>query len=60
MATGQNESAARSTQRFSLGHTTTQEDIDAVIAALPGIYRAAAEAGMAAEKSSIRTANSHR
>lgn len=60
LATGQNESAARSTQRFSLGHTTTQEDIDAVIAALPGIYRAAAEAGMAAEKSSIRTANSHR
>lgn len=60
LATGQDEAAARSTQRFSLGHTTTQEDIDAVIAALPGIYRAAADAGMAAEKSSIRTANSHR
>ncbi|WP_022871198.1 cysteine desulfurase family protein [Yaniella halotolerans] len=60
LATGQDEPAARSTQRFSLGHTTTQEDIDSVIAALPGIYRAAADAGMAAEKSSIRTANSHR
>lgn len=60
LATGQDEAAARSTQRFSLGHTTTQQDIDAVIAALPGIYRAAAEAGMAAHMSSIRTANSHR
>src|SRR5699024_2724602 len=60
LATGQDEAAARSTQRFSLGHTTTQEDIDAVIAALPGIYRAAADAGMAAQMSSIRTANSHR
>lgn len=60
LATGQDEAAARSTQRFSLGHTTTQEDIDAVIAALPGIYQAAAEAGMAAKMSSIRTANSHR
>ena len=60
LATGQDEAAARSTQRFSLGHTTTQEDIDAVLNALPSIYRAAAEAGMAAEKSSIRTANSHR
>lgn len=60
LATGQDEAAARSTQRFSLGHTTTQEDIDAVMAALPGIYRAAADAGMAAEMSSIRTANSHR
>lgn len=60
LATGQDESAARSTQRLSLGHTTTQEDIDLVIAALPGIYRAAANAGMAAQMSSIRTANSHR
>ena len=60
LATGQNEAAARSTQRFSLGHTTTQQDIDAVIAALPGIYQAAAKAGMTAETSSIRTANSHR
>ncbi len=60
LATGQDEAAARSTQRFSLGHTTTQEDIDAVPNVLPGIYQAAAEAGMAAEKSSIRTANSHR
>ena len=60
LATGQDEAAARSTQRFTLGHTTTQEDIDAVLNALPGIYRAAADAGMAAEKSSIRTANSHR
>ena len=60
LATGQDEAAARSTQRFSLGHTTTQADIDAVLEALPGIYRAAADAGMAAEQSSIRTANSHR
>lgn len=60
LATGQDEAAARSTQRFSLGHTTTQEDIDAVLESLPGIYRAAADAGMAAEMSSIRTANSHR
>ena len=60
LATGQDEAAARSTQRFSLGHTTTQEDIDAVITELPGIYRAAADAGMAAQMSSIRTANSHR
>ncbi len=60
LATGQDEAAARSTQRFSLGHTTTQEDIDAVLTALPGIYQAAAQAGMAAEQSSIRTANSHR
>lgn len=60
LATGQDEAAARSTQRFSLGHTTTQQDIDAVLTALPGIYQAAAKAGMTAETSSIRTANSHR
>lgn len=60
LATGQDEAAARSTQRFSLGHTTTQTDIDAVIAALPDIYQAAAKAGMTAQTSSIRTANSHR
>lgn len=60
LATGQDEAAARSTQRFSLGHTTTQADIDAVIATLPGVYQAAAKAGMTAHTSSIRTANSHR
>ena len=60
LATGQDEAAARSTQRFSLGHTTTQTDIDAVIATLPGVYQAAAKAGMTAQPSSIRTANSHR
>src|SRR5699024_5026478 len=61
LATGQDEAAARSTQRFSLGHTTTpQGDADAVVAGLPGIHRAAADAALAAQMSSSRAANSHR
>ncbi|AXR73161.1 MULTISPECIES: cysteine desulfurase family protein [Auritidibacter] len=59
-ATGADEQMARSTQRFSLGYTTTEADIQAVLSVLPGVYASAQRAGMAGQDSHIVTANSHR
>ncbi|WP_026550269.1 cysteine desulfurase family protein [Arthrobacter sp. Br18] len=56
LAMGLPEDQARGAQRFSLGHTSTPEDVDAVVAALPAAYERARAAGMAASASSIRTA----
>jgi cysteine desulfurase len=43
---GQSDDAARSALRFSLGHTSTREDLDLLIAVLPGaVERARAAAG---------------
>jgi cysteine desulfurase len=36
VAMGQDERQARSSLRFSLGHTSTREDVDALLAVLPG------------------------
>ena len=56
LAMGLSETQARGAQRFSLGHTTTAEDVDTLLAALPEAYERAKKAGMASHVSSIRTA----
>lgn len=45
-AMGRSEDEARTALRFTLGHTSTRADIDAVIAALPDAYARAAKAGL--------------
>jgi cysteine desulfurase len=44
IALGADDARARSTLRFSLGHTSTRADIDALIAALPGAVERARKA----------------
>lgn len=56
LAMGRDEETARGAQRFTLGHTTTQSDVDILVAALPEAYTRAKKAGMAAQVSSIQTA----
>lgn len=56
LAMGLSETDARGAQRFSLGHTTTSEDVDTLLAALPEAYERAKKAGMASHVSSIQTA----
>ena len=51
LAMGLSESQARGAQRFSLGHTTTAEDIDALAEALPDIAERACRAGLASQPS---------
>ena len=50
MATGVAESGARSSLRFSLGESSTSDDVDAVIAALPGAVDRARRAGSLAPR----------
>lgn len=45
LAMGLDESDARGALRFSLGHTSTQEDVDALLAALPEVVARARAAG---------------
>jgi cysteine desulfurase len=47
LAMGVSEADARGALRFTLGHTTTEAEIDALIAALPDVVRAAGRAGLA-------------
>lgn len=56
LAMGLSEAEARGAQRFSLGHTSTPEDVDALVAALPDAYERALKAGMSGHASSIQTA----
>ncbi|MEO5318296.1 cysteine desulfurase family protein [Arthrobacter sp. CC3] len=56
LAMGLNEDTARGAQRFSLGHASTESDVDALLAALPGAYDRARQAGMAGHESTIQTA----
>ncbi len=56
LAMGLTEAEARGAQRFSLGHTSDAQDVDALVAALPEAYRRARQAGMAGHVSSIQTA----
>jgi cysteine desulfurase len=56
LAMGRDEETARGAQRFTLGHTTTTADVDALVAALPEAFERARKAGMAARESNIRTA----
>ena len=46
LAMGADEDRARSSLRFTLGHTSTQADIDALVAALPGAIERARRAGL--------------
>ncbi|GAA1157184.1 cysteine desulfurase family protein [Nesterenkonia sandarakina] len=50
LAMGLGEEQARGAQRFTLGWTTTQRDVDALIAALPAVIAQARSAGMAAAR----------
>ncbi len=45
LAMGLAEEEARGAQRFTLGHTTTAEDVESLAAALPGIIAQARDAG---------------
>ncbi len=56
LAMGLDEATARGAQRFSLGHSSTEADVDALLAALPGAYERARQAGMAGHESTIQTA----
>lgn len=58
LALGVDEEAARSVQRFSLGHTSTAADVEQVLTALPAVHASARRAGMAGHTSTIQTANS--
>lgn len=57
LAMGLDEDTARGAQRFSLGHTSGQPDVDAFVAALPDAHARAKKAGMSGHKSSIETAS---
>ncbi|WP_091188078.1 cysteine desulfurase family protein [Paramicrobacterium humi] len=46
-AMGRSETEARGALRITMGHTTTDADVDAFLDALPGAYRQAAKAGFA-------------
>lgn len=56
LAMGLTDPEARGAQRFSLGHTSTPPDVDALVAVLPQAYVSARKAGMAGHMSSIQTA----
>ena len=56
LAMGLDEETARGAQRFTLGHTSGEADVDALLAALPDAYLRARQAGMAGHESSIQTA----
>ena len=56
LAMGLTEDQARGAQRFSLGHTSTNGDVDAVVGAIGEAYARAREAGMAGHASTIQTA----
>lgn len=56
LAMGLTEDEARGAQRFSLGHTSTADDVDAVVGAIGEAYGRARKAGMAGHASTIQTA----
>ncbi|APF39702.1 cysteine desulfurase family protein [Neomicrococcus aestuarii] len=48
VAMGRNDDDARSVQRITLGHTSSQEDVDAVLSVIADVYQRSKAAGMAA------------
>lgn len=56
LAMGMDEDTARGAQRFTLGHSSTDADVEALLKALPDAYARARQAGMAGHESSIQTA----
>lgn len=53
LALGLDEDTARGAQRFTLGHGSTRDDVDALLAVLPDVYAKARAAGMAGRVSSL-------
>jgi cysteine desulfurase len=53
MAMGRSETDARGALRVTLGHESTDADVDAFLAALPAAYAQAAKAGLAARATSF-------
>ena len=53
MAMGWSESDARGALRITLGHDSTEADVDAFLAALPAAYAQAAKAGLAGRLTSF-------
>ncbi|MCU1573340.1 MAG: cysteine desulfurase [Micrococcaceae bacterium] len=56
LAMGLTEEQARGAQRFSLGHTSTQQDVEKLEAVLGSVHERARLAGMAGHASRIETA----
>ncbi|MFE4950672.1 cysteine desulfurase family protein [Leifsonia sp. NPDC056665] len=56
LAMGRSEQEARSALRFTLGRTSTEADVDALLAALPSAYAQAARAGLAERTPGSRSA----
>ncbi|MGO4432823.1 aminotransferase class V-fold PLP-dependent enzyme, partial [Paenarthrobacter sp. RAF9] len=56
LAMGLDEDTARGAQRFTLGHSSTDADVEALLKALPEACARARQAGMAGHESSIQTA----
>ena len=56
LAMGLDEDTARGAQRFTLGHSSTEADVDALLKAVPEACLRARQAGMAGHESSIQTA----
>lgn len=56
LAMGLDEDTARGAQRFTLGHSSTDADVEALLNALPEACLRARQAGMAGHESSIQTA----
>jgi cysteine desulfurase len=55
LAMGRSEQEARGALRFTLGRTSTDADVDALLAALPGAYEQASRAGLAERAPGRRT-----
>ncbi|MET3368898.1 cysteine desulfurase family protein [Arthrobacter sp. M2012083] len=56
LAMGLDEDTARGAQRFTLGHSSSEADVAALLKALPEACLRARQAGMAGHESSIQTA----
>lgn len=54
-AMGRSELEARGALRVTLGHTTTDDDVDALLAALPAAYAQASRAGLADRQTTLGT-----
>ncbi len=50
LAMGYDERAARGSLRFSLGHTSTEADVDRLLAVLPAVHERALAAGMVRQR----------
>jgi cysteine desulfurase len=54
LAMGADDDRARSSLRFTLGHTSQPADVDALIAALPAVVERARRAGLATVRPAVQ------